>query len=208
MSYHIYTTNGIILKRTPFGEANVLLHILTEDLGLIMASAQAARLLNSKLGPALQEHAFISLSCIKSKNGWKITSVVEEESFFSSLPQYSKKVVAQIGSLLLKMITGESPHPEIFQTVQSGFKFLKSLSEKDIPNFEILAVLRILHQLGYVASGATHTQGNPVYINSAINKDIFLSNPKEWSDELLQKVSDNKPTLVSLINKGLKESHL
>ena len=206
MSYHIYTTDGIILKRTPFGEANVLLHILTEDLGLIMASARAARLSVSKLRPALQEYALVSLSCIKGKNGWKVTNVVEKGSFYFEYPEYTHQVVAQIGTLLLKMISGEAPHPEIFQTVLTSFEFLKSLLEKDVANFEILVVLRILHQLGYVASGGEtklqHTQGSPMYV------EIFLNDATEWNNELLEKVEKSKSTLVGLINKGLKESHL
>ena len=194
MSYHIYTTDGIILKRTPFGEANVLLHILTEDLGLIMASARAARLSVSKLRPALQEYAHISLSCIKSKNGWKVTNVVPKGSFYFEYPEYSHKVVAQVTSLLLKMISGESPHPEIFQTIHSGFEFLRQLSQEKIPDFEILMVLRIIKELGYV-SGSELSRTD-------------LDNSVEWNDELLKKVGESKKTLVGLINKGLKESHL
>ena len=194
MSYHIYTTNGIILKRTPFGEANVLLHILTEDLGLIMASARAARLSVSKLRPALQEYALVSLSCIKGKNGWKVTNVVEKGSFYFEYGEFTHKVVAQIGTLLLKMISGESPHPEIFQIVRTGLEFLRELSQEKIPNFEILIVLRILKELGYV-SGSELSRTD-------------LDNSVEWNDELLEKVGQSKKTLVDLINKGLKESHL
>ena len=194
MSYHIYTTNGIILKRTPFGEANVLLHILTQDLGLIMVSARAARLSSSKLRPALQEYAHISLSCIKGKNGWKVTNVVEKGSFFFQYPPQSRKVIAQIDSLLLKMITGESPHPEIFQIVRTSFEFLRGIPEENIANFEVLAVIRILYRLGYVSLGS--------------DNEIFLKNDTEWNNELLEKVSKSKVILVSQINKGLKESHL
>ena len=194
MSYHIYTTDGIILKRTPFGEANVLLHILTEDLGLIVVSARAARLFSSKLRPALQEYAHVSLSCIKGKNGWKITNVVEKGSFFFQYPEYSHGIIAQITFLLLKMITGEAPHPEIFQTVRTSFEFLKFVQEKDILNFEILAVLRILYQLGYVSFDS--------------NNEVFLKSGTEWNNQLIQKIGKSKPTLVGLINKGLKESHL
>jgi recombinational DNA repair protein (RecF pathway) len=69
MSYHVYTTEGIILKRTPFGEANILLHIFTKDLGLIIASARSARLSVSKLRTALQEGSFVIISCVKGKGG-------------------------------------------------------------------------------------------------------------------------------------------
>src|SRR3989344_1897416 len=140
MSYHIYTTEGIILKRTPFGEANVALHILTEHFGLIIASARSARLSVSKLRPALQEYTLGSVSCVKGKNGWKVTNVVERGNFFFEYPKYCHRTLAQISSVLLQMITGESPHPEIFQTVKTGFEFLKSLKEADISSLETLMV--------------------------------------------------------------------
>ena len=38
--------------------------------------------------------------------------------------------------------------------------------------------------------------------------EVFLRDATEWDDELLQRVAEFKPTLVGLINKGLKESHL
>ena len=194
MSYHIYTTDGIILRRTPFGEANILLHILTEDLGLIIASARSARLSSSKLRSALQEYAQVSVSCVKGKNGWKITNVVEKGSFFFEYEEYLHKTVSQVASLLLKMIQGEAPHHEIFQIVKTGFDFLKSLSEKDILNFETLIVLRVLHQLGYVV------------IDS--NTEIFLKDTVEWNNELLEKIRENKINIIETINRALKESHL
>lgn len=194
MSYHIYTTDGIILKHTTFGEANILLYILTADLGLIMASAQAARLSSSKLRSALQEYTFVSVSCIKGKNGWKITNVIEKENFFFDYPTYSHRVLSQIAFVLLKMIQGESPHKEIFQTIKSDCDFLKSLSEKDVSNFEILAVLRILYQLGYVEKSQ--------------NINAFLEDTEEWNESILDKVSQNKKEAIFIINKGLKESHL
>ena len=194
MSYHIYTTDGIIRKRTAFGEANIFLHILTEDLGLIVAGARSARLSSSKLRSALQEDTYVSVSCVKGKNGWKITNVVEKENFFFNYPNFSHKVLSQISSVLLKMIPGESPHKEIFQVVKSGFEFLKTLHEKDVLNFETLVVLRILHQLGYVESGPE------------IN--FFLKNREEWNVSILEKVSQSRGNLIFTINKALKESQL
>ncbi len=194
MSYHIYTTEAIILKRQAFGEANILLYILTEDLGLIMASARSARLSSSKLRASLQEYSHISISCVKGKNGWKITNASQKSSFFFDYPVYSRRTLSQITFFLMKMITGESPHPEIFQTVSSGFEFLKNLIEKDVANLETLLVLRVLWQLGYVASSSS--------------TEMYIKNTREWNDELLQEVGGNREALVQIINKALKESHL
>ena len=194
MSYHIYSTEGIILKRTPQGEANVVLHVLTEKLGLIIASARSARLAISKLRPALQEYESVGISCIKSKNGWKITNVVGKESFYFDAPDYSQKVLAQISSILLRTITGELPHPKIFQTVKSGFKLLKSLSGEDASNLEVLMALRVLHELGYVGSSP--------------GTSSYLENLDSWDKALLSNVAKGKKEIVEIINRAIKESHL
>ncbi len=192
MSYHIYTTDGIILKRTAFGEANILVHILTQDLGLIMASARSARLYVSKLRPALQEYAHVSVTCIKGKGGWKITNVVSKGSFYFEYPKYTHKVMSQVTTVLMKMIQGETPHKEVYEIVKEGFTFLKNVKEDLVSDFEVLIVLRILKELGYV-----------------VNDDVtntFLGN--EWSDELLIKININKMSIVAVVNKALKESQL
>jgi DNA repair protein RecO len=194
VSYHIYTTNGIILKRTPFGEANILVHVLTEDLGLIMASAQAARKAVSKLRSGLQEYSFVSISCVKGKNGWKATTVREKSNFFFPATNECRRVVAQVGAVLLKMIPGEAPHPEIFHTVLSGLTVMHDLPEKLVSNLEILLVLRLLYHLGYVVSDA--------------KTKIFLENMTDWNDNLLEQVLPQKIDLVSVINKALEASQL
>lgn len=194
MSYHIYTTDGIILKRTPFGEGNVLVHILTRELGVVLASAQAARMAKSKLRPSLQEYSHVSTSLVHGKSGWKLTNVVDKENFFFDISLPQRKVVARVVSVLLQMIPGESTHPEVFETVQSGFEFLKSVSEKDISSFEILIILRILYELGYVVRDN--------------DTESFLKETNVWSAELLEKISEKKVVLVGVINKGLKESQL
>jgi DNA repair protein RecO len=194
MSYHVYTTEGIILKRTPFGEANILLHIFTKDLGLIIASARSARLSVSKLRTALQEGSFVIISCVKGKGGWKVTNATYQSSLFFDLPEYTHKVVAQVFKMLLKMIVGESPDSKTFEVVSSGFNYLKKLQEDNTTEFEILMVLRILNRLGYIAKDE--------------NTEIFFDEACLWDYSLLEKIDSEKTKIVSVINKALKESQL
>ena len=194
MSYHVYTTEGIILKRNTFGEANIFLHILTKDLGLIIASAHSARLSLSKLRPALQEYTYISVSCIKGKNGWKITNAIDKGNFFYNSPLYTRRIIGQIGWTLLKTIVGETPHLEIFQTVKNGFDFLGTISKEDVGDFEILQVLRILYHLGYVHKDK--------------NLEIFLNRTDDWNLEILRQVNQYKINIIKSINKAFHESQM
>ncbi|KND46736.1 MAG: hypothetical protein AB201_02770 [Parcubacteria bacterium C7867-006] len=194
MSYHIYTTEGIILKRTSFGEANLILYILTFDLGLIIASARSARLAVSKLRPALQEYTNVTLSCVKGKGGWKVTNVVALQNFYFDHPEYTHKTLAHIVSLLIKMMPGEASNPDVFKIIKEAFTHIKNLKEESVDNFEILVVLRVLFELGYVDKSSVSEK----YIDAELNFD----------DEFLSGISTDKIKLVSVINNSLKASQL
>ena len=194
MSYHIYTTDGIILKRTNFGEANVLIYVLTQELGLIIASARSARLSVSKLGSSLQEYSLVTVSCVKGKGGWKITNVSGKENFFFEMGHISRSVMAAVVSLVLQMIVGESPHPEIFNVIRDGLLYLKSVPDEDTSYVESLLVFRILYQLGYVGRSS--------------ETENFLTNQNLWNESLLQEMQIKKPIVIGAINKALQESQL
>ena len=190
----MYTTEGIVLKRNAFGEANVLFHILTYDLGLIIASAQSARLLSSKLRSSLQEYTHATVAVVKGKNGWKITNAIAKENFFFNYPEFSQKFVSQVSGVLVRMMPGEENNPDVFRVVLSGFKNLNNFQEKYISSFECLMMLRILYNLGYVSRDE--------------QTEKFLVSGEEWGVVVLDEVILVKKYLIEKINKGLKESQL
>lgn len=194
MSYHVYTTEGIILKKAPFGEANLLLYILTADLGLIIASAQSARVSASKLRSALQEFTHVTISCVKGKGGWRVVNVAQIQNFYFDGPEYVGKTLAQVVSLLIKMIPGESNQPGVFYLIKDAFVQIKNIDKKDIEYFEILVVLRLLFELGYVDK------------NSVPEK--YFRNDLVFSEGILVDLLSDKKLLVQVINNSLKESQL
>ncbi len=192
--YHIYSTEGIILRREPQGEADLLLYVLTEKFGLIVAYVRSARVMKSKLRSSLQEYELAQVSLIKAKNGWKVTNVKAKENYFFENSKAAQKILSQISNFLLRTITGELPHPKIFETVKTGFDFLKQTNENNLTNLEALMMLRILHELGYVAN--------------LPETDQFFKNMEDWNEGLLESVNKSKKNIVQIINKAIKESHL
>lgn len=67
MSYHIYTTRGIILSAKPFQEADRVYKILTRDFGLIYATATGVRRAESKLRGSLEPLRISSVSLVRGK---------------------------------------------------------------------------------------------------------------------------------------------
>lgn len=194
MSYHVYNTKGIVIKRKVSGESDTVLYILTEDFGLIIASARATRNSGSKLKGSLQEYSLCEVSLVKGKNGWKITNAILINNFYFDLNKESKKILAKICLLLTKIIVGEIPHREVFDIVRSGFLSLSQSNEEDYRFIESLVVLRVLRELGYVVFNE--------------ESSIYLSDNNDWSSALLMHVKENSFEVVKLINKALKESQL
>jgi recombinational DNA repair protein (RecF pathway) len=171
-----------------------LFFILTADLGLIITSAQAVRSHRSKLNSALQEFSLVTLSCVKGKNGWKVTNAISKENFFFGAPLPIQKLVSQIASVLVRMMPGEQKHREIFSVTLAGFSALKNVDEKNLGSFEILMMLRILFHLGYIDKNS--------------QTENFLQPDTDWNEKILNEVSSDKLGLIKLINKGLEESQL
>ena len=77
MSSTYHTTEGIVLKKTPYGEADFLVRVLTLDFGKIDLRARGARKQNSKLNPHLDFLDIASLSFVK--NGDSIPTIIDSE---------------------------------------------------------------------------------------------------------------------------------
>lgn len=146
MSYHIYTTKGIILSSRPVREADRLYSVLTRDLGLIRATALGVRKGESKLRGSLEPFALSKISLVRGKEFWRITSA----EVLENIP--NKPEVARPLQLLEKLVQGESHHVELFDMVE---KFLtKEKGEKE--EFETQFVANILFELGYLKKGDLH----------------------------------------------------
>lgn len=134
MSYTVYTTIGFILSTSPHGEANRLYRIFTRDFGVILATAQGVRLAKSKLKGHLSEFSLASISLVKGKEFWRITSA-------QALQQRADPMYVQILSVLKRLLQGEGEH-------QLLFDFLKNKLFEKFDETEVM--IEILIQLGYV----------------------------------------------------------
>ncbi len=140
MSYHIYTTRGIVLSERAIGEADRIYSILTRDLGKLQARAIGVRKNTSKLRGNIEPFSLSSISFVKGKDYWRLTSA----QFLQNIP--ASPSVARPFSLIEKLVQGEEPHPELFDTVE---QFILSPQPSD-ELFEVRLVSQILFHLGYL----------------------------------------------------------
>ena len=192
--HHIYHTEGIILGNKNYGEAGKYYSVFTRDLGMIYASAQGVRKMSSKLRFILQDFSCIKMDFVRGKDFWRITSASKTNRIENIKKKREKLIIiANISNLLKRLLVGEEPNSDLFDDLLNGLSFLeKSQSNDDLSNIEVIIVLRILDNLGYL--------GNNNSLN-ALAKSPFEEN-------LVFEASQKRAKILSEINKALGESQL
>ena len=192
--HHIYHTEGIILGSKNYGEAGKYYAIFTRDLGMINASAQGIRKISSKLRFVLQDFSYVKVDLVRGKDFWRITSASKTnklENIFKS--SFNVEIFANIGRLLKRLLAGEYPNQILFADLLNGLYFLeKSKNIDESQNIEIIIVLRVLNNLGYIGK-------------NEMLKNITKS---PYEDSLIFEASSSRTQILSEINKAIHETHL
>ncbi len=163
MSYHIYTTEGIVLSGRSWHESDRIYNILTRELGLIKIRALGVRKGMSKLRGALEPCVISSISLVRGREYWRVISAQSLYSIPMSI------YIARPFALIEKLIQGEIPHPELFDMVA------QTVQNREIDNeiFEVRLVSNILYHLGYMEKSDLDL--NKKAMIEAINKGIQAS---------------------------------
>ncbi len=198
MAHHIYSTEACVINLKPYGEGNAITSLVTKDLGLIRAYAQGIRLGKSKLRMSIQECSKAQVSLVKGKDVWRLTNAYGAELFFPIFKKNSKnleieRMVFSIHALLLRMVPENEMHPSLFFIIEGLWKSVSNVSVKYYKSLECIALLNILHELGYVGE-------------ENLWKDfIGIFSP---SLDQLSKMIPLIPNAVKTINNSLEVSHL
>ncbi len=187
---HKYEIRGIVLARAPLGEANALVTVLTDEVGLVRARAQGVRRQGAKLAAALATFSESSLVLVRGKEGWRVAGAVLEENWFGRLADAAARSrAARVSGLLLRLVGGDAPDPRLFGTVRNFFGALESLPEESREDAEALAVLRILAALGLDAGKLPEEEG-------------------DFTPAMLAAVRERRAEYIARINRGIAASGL
>lgn len=187
---HKYETRGIVLSRSPLGEANTMVTLLTADLGLVRARAQGLRRSGAKLAPALTTFADSELVLIRGKVEWRIAGAVLGGNWFEQMKERApRERAARVCGLLLRLVAGEVHDPALFPILTGFFGALATLPEDLHEAAEMLAVLRILAELGF-------------------DTGKIPGNPSAFTPELLAEITADRAGAIARINRGIEASGL
>ena len=192
--HRLYVSEGIVLKKSPVGEANTLVSILSEEFGLVRAKATSTRAESSKLRYGLESLTLARFSFVAGRYEWKLTGVesVSHELFASSI---QKRVAAgRITKLLLRLIHGEEEGRALFGTVKQGLTLLaKATSTQETGSIECILVLRVLSHLGYLPQ----TEALKAFVEGDFE-----------SSELALMANTSRSFLIRTINESLMQTGL
>lgn len=192
--HHIYHTEGIILGSKNHGEAGKYFNIFTRDLGLIYASASGVRKMSSKLRFILQDFAYVKVDLVRGKDFWRVTSASKS----NKLEEITKRretleIFQKIAKLLKRLLAGEEANEALFRDTLNGLLVLeKTKNKEELSNIEVVLVLRILGNLGYIGESK--------------NLESLIKSPFE--EGIVFEVAKSRPEILKQINKALKETHL
>ncbi|MDP4020856.1 MAG: DNA repair protein RecO [Candidatus Adlerbacteria bacterium] len=192
--HKLYVCEGIVLGKRGVGEANVLVFILTRDLGLVRAHARSARAEHSKLRYGLEPLTRARFSFVRGKNEWKLTGAEAVSRILLRGGSSHAGQVGRVAKLLLRLIPGEEIAPALYQSVREGLEVLaRAQSDKEAQSVESVLVLKILFHLGYLP----HTEE----LKGFIDADFFAL-------ELAEEAARSRALLLKTINESLQATGL
>lgn len=195
MSYHVYTTESLILQGHSSREADADFSILTRDMGVIRASARGVRLVQSKLAPALLDASYSVLSLVRGKNTWRIIggTPVQNTARFRE-DQFPAKVVwFRFLNTLRLLINGEERENKLLPLALSFHENLnrRMFTTPELSALECLGIFHLMCELGYA-------HARPEYKNF-LGADLF-------SDDTIQAAIKVRSLLVNDLNRALAAS--
>ncbi len=160
--YHIYTTEAIVIGSAPRGETSMMVRLLTPEMGLIYAHAQAIRAPQAKLRAALQDFTYTRADLVRGKGGWR---VIGARALAGMTPLFRDEarreaggLAARLALLVRRLVRGEAPNEALFYELMRAYALLREgtagTSPETLASFEALVVMRMLRSLGYWADDA------------------------------------------------------
>ncbi|MDO8593866.1 MAG: recombination protein O N-terminal domain-containing protein [bacterium] len=187
---HKYETRGIVLSRSPVGEASTFITLLTPELGLVRALSQGVRKSGAKLAASLTTFAESDVVLVRGKDGWRLAGAVLAENWFARLGSSEPRERAgRVTSLVLRLVAGEEHEQELFPIVRGFFEALAMLPADTHEAVEVLVALRILAVLGLDAGEIP--SGEPAF-----------------APELLADILKKRTGYIARINNGIAASGL
>lgn len=153
-----YKVEGIILKRSNFGEAGKLITLFSRDHGKITLKAIGIRKTTSKRAGSLELFNHVKAVVIKGKGDLDTLTEVETLNVFASWKKFLGRITLayQLAETVDKLTPDRQPHPEIFDILLQSLSQIGSLTD----NWKQATddwLVQIMQELGYLEKEVSFT---------------------------------------------------
>ena len=143
-------TEGIVLRSTPYGEADLIVSFVTRDEGLIQGFAKSSRKVRSRFGAALEPITCVRLSLMgkESSSLLRITQADIIESFQrlrDDLPTLIS--LGPLVDLVRTLLHEREPHPRKYDLLVAGFRAMEPGLSR--PVILLCLMIKFLWMCGY-----------------------------------------------------------
>ena len=151
MAYHLYNTEAIVCGSRDSNTSDRAYMLFTREAGMIWAQTKSVREERSKHRYALQDFSVIRVSLIQGKAGWRIVGTEPIENLYYDAAERGRRIMLRNSiRLLRRVIRGEEATPILYDVVAEALRY--HAADIEYVTIETILSLRILAQLGYVAS--------------------------------------------------------
>lgn len=155
-----YNTEGIILARTNYGEADRILTFLTPDHGKVQAIAKGVRRQKSKLAGGLELFSVSHLTLLVGKSEINTLISTKLKKHYSHIPTNLERTDAAYEMIkLITKSTADHPEAAYFELLVSGFEALDNL-QLDYRLGQLWYGLHLLKLTGHSPNLRTDSNGS------------------------------------------------
>jgi len=167
-----YRTEGVILKRTNFGEADKLLTLFSGHFGKIRLLAKGIRKPKSRKGGNLELFNWVKIYAAKGRNLDLITEVEVVKPFRKWRKDLGRVAIAyHLVELVDRLTAEEAKNREVFELLVLSLEKLGT--EEDLEKLRSDFEVKLLEELGFWPRGKSGQQVDlQAYIEKLIEKRL------------------------------------
>ena len=171
-----YTDQGVVIKRSNFGEADRIITLFTQSHGKVTVIARGVRKPTSKRAGSIELFNLIKASFIKGRGELDTLGEVQSLATFPSWRKHLGRVnlAYQLAEVIDKLTPDHQPHPGVFVILLRSLSEIGNLKidwELEIGNWK----LQILQDLGYWPENKVHIGEVDHFIENLINRPLNSS---------------------------------
>ena len=168
-----YSVEGIIIKRSDYGEADKIITFFTPDRGKFSLLARGVRKLTSKRAGSLELFNRVKISAVTGRGHLDTLAEVSLCQSYSPWRRHLGRVniAYQLCEVVDKLLPDGQPHPNIYQILSLSLSRISGLGE-DWQNQLNTWLVDILVDLGYWPEDRKFTGDPNSFIESLINRSL------------------------------------